>query len=127
MKKVLVYGSLREGMYNFKRVLNFFGESSIKKIDSVTLKGFNIFDLGHYPGLNKSENEKDTVVFDLMEVSDKAFEFIERMELGAGYSKHYNEEHDAYYYVYDYKLDINSKVKSGDWVKHHSQLNSYNY
>jgi|688.fasta_scaffold771024_2 gamma-glutamylcyclotransferase (GGCT)/AIG2-like uncharacterized protein YtfP len=116
MKKILVYGSLREGDYNFERVKNLFGEDSIKKIGEKTLSGFAIFDLGHYPGLNETGNEDHKVLFDVLEVNEKAFNFIQRMELGAGYNEKMVD--DLTMYVYNYTLDPNTRVLSGDWITH---------
>lgn len=115
MKKLLVYGSLREGDYNFDRIKSYFGEDSIKKIGEKTLTGYSIFNLGSYPGLNKTNNEEHSVLFDIVEVKDNAYEFIQGMELGAGYTE---EKLDDYiFYVYDHKFDEKDRIISGDWLK----------
>lgn len=119
MKKLLVYGTLREGDYNFKRVQNLFGKDSIIKIDEKTLSGYAMFDLGAYPGLNKTDNEEHKVLFDVVEVTDEAFNFIQSMEIGAGYSP--LEVDDAILYIYNINYAENKRIVSGDWLEHKKQ------
>src|SRR5438067_1043572 len=78
MKYCLFYGSLKQDEYNFNR----FGEGTQKYIKTLTLEGYDIYDLGYFPGLTKGDGK---VVVELHEVQDDAFEGIVRMEKGAGY------------------------------------------
>jgi gamma-glutamylcyclotransferase (GGCT)/AIG2-like uncharacterized protein YtfP len=115
MKYGLFYGSLKSGMYNFDR----FGKGTQKYVKTVKLDGYELYNLGAYPGLTKG---KGKVTFELHEVDDKAFEHIKQMELGAGYREETVNVDGipATLYIYENKygrLTDKDKVESGNWVE----------
>lgn len=124
MNRILSYGSLREGDYNFDRMKDMFGDKGIKRLDTFILPNYRIYDLGYYPGLNKSNNELDKVTFDLLEVSNACMDFIRRMERGAGYTEELIKEYNAVLFVYDTNLSKYKDtefISSGDWLKYLKQ------
>lgn len=83
-KRIAVYGSLREGEYNFERIKEYYGLSSIKTLaNDIEIEGYDLFDLGMYPAISEG---KGKLIIDVLSVNDQAATFIERMELGAGYN-----------------------------------------
>lgn len=80
----LFYGSLRSGQYNFDR-FNSSYPNGLRKIKTVILTGYKMYSLGSYPACIWTGRAADEVTFDLMEVSEAAYQAIERMEEGAGY------------------------------------------
>ena len=111
--KLLAYGTLREGQYNFDRVKTLFGVDSIKKLGETTVKGFKLLDLGYYPAAVPCENSE--IRCDILEVSEKANQFIDAMELGAGYSTELLNQ-EKIYVIKDQNLNF-PKIESGDWLK----------
>lgn len=125
MSKILAYGTLREGDYNFERVKSHFGETSIQKVRSVEISGFSMHNLGFFPGINRTNNTEDKILCDILEVSDKAASFIEAMELGAGYETQDVEVGDESFPIYIYRGDLSNrpKVETGDWFKQKERIN----
>lgn len=85
--KIAVYGSLRVSEYNFKDFTRRFKEDEIAVIaENLTISGYIIFSIGDiYPMCIPSNNENTAITVDVLEVSEEAYEQIERMEKGAGY------------------------------------------
>lgn len=119
-QKIAVYGSLREGEYNYDRVRQLFGNRSINVLrKDIIVEGFDLFDLGPYPAISRGENN---LTVEIISVDENAYSFIKSMELGAGY----NEEHIKYkpygnVIIYTYPKNSFNKerlVASGDWSKH---------
>ncbi len=85
-KEILVYGSLREGQYNFKRFKDFYGDD-IKYIETIPrITNYKMYDLGSYPCIVYSTNMHDAITVDKLQVSDACYEMIYSMEIGAGYT-----------------------------------------
>lgn len=80
MHKIFVYGSLKEGQYNFGR----FGETKVLK-KNIRINGFALYSLGPYPCIIKTNNPQNFVIGEIHEVSDNNYGNIYRMEIGAGY------------------------------------------
>lgn len=80
MPFLLVYGTLRKGHYNNKR----FPMVHMKDID---VPGFQLYDLGSYPMVIKTDNPEDIVKMELFQVTATTEEYIDAMEYGAGYDK----------------------------------------
>jgi len=110
--KILVYGSLREGEYNFDRIKDAYGKASIRKVGEKEVDGFQMHNLGFYPAIKKGEG---TIKCDILEVSEKAALFIDSMEVGAGYIK--TEVDGLPIYEMNRNVSNYPLVKSGDWTK----------
>lgn len=110
-KQIAVYGSLREGEYNF----NAFPDA--KKVKQSRVEGFKLYSLGAYPGAIKSESEEDTMVVDIIEVGEASYERIRAMELGAGYTEESVDIEGEEYPIYVYRRQPREEnlVESGDW------------
>ena len=119
MKHIFVYGSLKEGKYNFGR----FGPTKVIQKD-VKINGFSLYNLGPYPCIVETGNPENFVIGEIHEVSEGNYSSIARMEFGAGY---YDKElkfneitatvfpmkiNDLKLYVQDYK---NRVVENGIW------------
>lgn len=113
MQKILAYGTLREHDYNFERIKQTFGKTSIVKLEELRLPGFKMYNLGFYPAVRESENTEDYIHVDLLEVSDEAAEAINTMEFGAGYK--IKDVEGARLYIYGYALPSSCLIKSGNW------------
>lgn len=116
MKKILVYGSLREGMYNYDFFHRMFG---IAKEFTDVIKGFELYSLGAYPGIKQTDNLDDEVIVDCLHLSPNAYRQIRAMELGANYTEIlYTLNGEKYpLYLYNGEVQDDDKVISGDWVK----------
>lgn len=79
---VAVYGSLRVGMGNH-RVM---GDDSILLSTETIKDNFDMIDMGSFPGLIPSEEQKDIVV-EVYSVTPRTYANIERLE---GYPSFYN-------------------------------------
>lgn len=114
-KKVLAYGTLREGDYNFERIQLAFGTDSIKKVGQTKVQNFKMHSLGPYPAIVQSEGEE--IVCDLLEVNEKAFNFIEAMEKGAGYDSVEVDVDGNKHTIYTHTSDLSRYpvIKTGDW------------
>lgn len=124
MNKVLFYGSLRKGEYNYNYFLRIFGEDNFKYIKTKTIKGFKLYSLGAYPMVIQTNDINDKLVVDEFEVSDEAYSSINSMELGAGYDISKFEGATIYTYpLNEMKYYTDSIVKSGDWSEYLKSLN----
>lgn len=114
--KILVYGTLRKGGYNYHAFKNIFGEE-INCLGTIKVKGFKLYDLGPFPAIIQGNGE---VVFDILEVSRQCFYSITYMEIGAGYEcKKVKIDGEEYFlYVFDYMPSGAKLIPSGDYSKH---------
>ena len=119
MRNICVYGSLRKGCYNFDRFCGYYPGEIIYKETTTIDANYALFSLGSYPALVKSE-EKNNITVDILEVSERAFEALNRMEVGAGYSpvKININGVECTVWIYNYKAHPNAKVESGNWVEY---------
>lgn len=116
-KKIAVYGSLRKGEYNYERFLKYF-PNQIEVLGTERLPYFSLYDLGSYPGIKKTNNPQDTVVFDILKVSDSCYNALYLMEIGANYKTidiNVNNEEQVIAFEYLGKVYEDRLVKSGDW------------
>lgn len=112
------YGSLRLDEYNYNRFKQLFGDD-FNYVKTTSISGYKLFDLGSYPGLKVSDSEADVVIVDVLEVSDKCFDYIEGMEHGAGYSTiKVTDTEGNKYFAYLYEYPCTNLVESGDWSKY---------
>jgi gamma-glutamylcyclotransferase (GGCT)/AIG2-like uncharacterized protein YtfP len=80
--------------------------------------GFDLFNLGSYPGVKLSENKNQPLTIDVLECGEACFNSINAMELGAGYYAHNItiDEHKCVIYIY--RGNPTDKVEHGDWSKY---------
>ena len=125
MSKAIVYGSLREGMYNAASFQRTYG-TGYNKIGEATLEGYKLFSLGTYPFVSESLATSDELKVDIYECSEECFDSIDRMELGAGYETRDinvidNEgvSHEGRIYVMTgMNEESYTQVEDGDWVNY---------
>lgn len=115
-QKILVYGSLRKGCYNFEAFKSEY-KDEINYIKTTTIKGYSLYSLGAYPGILPGTGE---LVVDILEVSPRVAQAIYYMEIGAGYEVENVEIGIENYPIYVYKHNVSEDrlVEHGDWVKH---------
>lgn len=116
-KKIAVYGSLRNGEYNCVRFQNYF-PNQLEYQKTVTILGYDLFDLGSYPGIKVSEDPNKELVVDLFNCSEPCFKTIDGMEKGANYSSKTITINGEEYTIYIYNGRTNTLVESGDWSKY---------
>jgi gamma-glutamylcyclotransferase (GGCT)/AIG2-like uncharacterized protein YtfP len=116
--KILVYGTLRKGQYNFDRIINNYGSESMKYIETKVIEGFKMVSISDwYPVIIFNGWKNQTIVVEVMEVSSEAKSFIDRMEVDAGYTIKQVDGMDIYCFVNDY-FGNKGVIESGDWVKY---------
>lgn len=126
--KVVFYGSLRLNEYNYNAFKNRFGEDNFKYLGTTTIEGYTLHSLGSYPVIIPTQEQNKTVVVDIMELNDSAYEAVKRMELGAGYREinvilnYRNEIRDRNESIASpiYIMDVlpsyaQEEVEHGDW------------
>lgn len=122
-KRLCVYGSLRKGDYNFDRFLNYFGKD-FEYQETTEITGYKLYSLGAYPFVQKTDNEKNKLIVDIIKVSEECANNIDMMERGAGYNIdtiNINGE-ECTIYTMDREGDV--LVESGDWIKFKKQNGS---
>lgn len=119
--KILTYGSLRKGEYNYDRFKEYF-KDGLQYESTITIKGFDLFDLGSYPGIKVSENPEKELVVDIMNCDLNCFNDINGMERGAGYSSHIININNREHIIYIYEGTASKLVESGDWSKYLKEL-----
>lgn len=125
MPVAIVYGSLREGAYNYDAFKRYYPEG-YNKIGQTVIDGYDLHSLGSYPFIVEGEGK---LIVDIMECSPDCFRAINGMELGAGYQAELinvelnGEIIEGTIYTFS-KKDINysqEHVKSGDWIKYKNE------
>ncbi|MDD2438937.1 MAG: gamma-glutamylcyclotransferase [Methanosarcinaceae archaeon] len=117
-----LYGSLREGLYNFQR---FALPENSEFLGVIRIEGYALYSLGPYPAVYPISG-----AFVLAEVRKfagkeqlKTAKSIDYMELFGGYHREYVElliagkKLKSVIYVYDEKPET-EKVESGDWIEY---------
>ena len=129
--RIAVYGSLRKGEYNYRPEMG-------AALATGWIKGADLYSLGAFPCIVKIDDNTHAVKVEVYDMDDKVFIPIERMELGAGYTRqtvtvHHHQmldcdndtcelpEHqpiEAEAYFYPRKMDwFGPRIESGDWAK----------
>lgn len=135
-KYVMVYGSLREGEYNYEGMRRVYGEDNIKKIKSDELHGFTLHSLGPYPTIIPNGGvDSNPIVVDVLEVSREVNSSIYNMEIGAGYERKViyddipvqnpetgeteilNNTPISFYIMNNLPVYAEHRIVSGDWSK----------
>ena len=113
MRYLLVFGSLRK---KSKRGYNFNRFGGQKFLRNVTLDGFEMYSLSSYPAVCRGEGK---IKCELHSVEKEAAEYIEGMEIGAGYSpekiKLKNGIEATIYTWPKERLYLFPRVANGDW------------
>ncbi len=79
------YGSLRKPMHNYTRFINIFSPKNFLYIRTTTTLGWEMYEVNpFYPGIRPAGNDK-SIVIDLFDLSDKAYENVHRMETSADF------------------------------------------
>lgn len=119
MRKIGVYGSLRQGMYNHDLL------QDSKLIETKTvLVPFKMVSFGMYPALIPDDNKSHEVVFEIYEVNDDVYRSVEMLEgYPDFYQKAWSEDGSfEYYYVPDtdkyYKSRFEDEEHIVDWVQY---------
>ncbi len=122
MKYLALYGSLRVDQYNYNWIKSIYpGEFNF--IEQNTISGYEMFDLGPYPAIAESTEDK-IITVDIIQCNDHAYHYIEAMERDAGYKEktvQINGNSCILFYWDDLnylKKNSNGLVESGDWVEY---------
>ena len=119
MRKIGVYGSLRQGMHNHDLLNN----SQLVETKTVSVP-FKMVSFGMYPALIPDSDKSHDVVFEVYEVNDDVYHNVEMLE---GYPDFYQKAWSAddsfeYYYVPDKQKYYQSRFEDEehivDWVEY---------
>lgn len=105
MRKVLVYGSLKQG-YGNHRVMQ---EAGGELIGKHTLSGFDMHSLGGFPAIVRGEGRVECEVYQVENLAP-----LDRLE---GHPTFYKREvvDDMYVYIFQHSVEGREKVESGVW------------
>jgi gamma-glutamylcyclotransferase (GGCT)/AIG2-like uncharacterized protein YtfP len=111
--KYAFYGSLRRGMRLYDQY-----KLSLKYLNSVWLQGFDLYSLGNYPYAIRSENQKNKILVEIFEITNKETEQeIINIEIEAGYVIEEILIDGEVIKIFLFENSTNDrKVDSGDWV-----------
>lgn len=116
--KCAFYGSLRQGLYNYLKLVNSFSTMEVQYIGTERVPYWDMY-LVHisYPAIKKSTLKHHTIVVDLFSISDRAYDFVYGMETDAGYHEEDIDINGEKYIIfpYDRMTNINSLILSGDF------------
>lgn len=113
MRKLAVYGTLKEGHYNYDRFKQLYPD--IKVLEETTISGYEMYNFGGwYPVVIKGEGD---IVVQVLEVPDEAYTKICAMEKGAGYSYEIIKvnNHICVIFLFDLAMRGYARVLNGNW------------
>lgn len=85
MRVIFVYGSLLSDLYNHKRFLS---TSESFFIGTAKIFGHEMVSLGRYPAITPNDcQEHKTITGEAYLISERLFNIIDSMEIGAGYAQ----------------------------------------
>lgn len=117
--RLIVYGSLRKGAYNFQRFVDYYSEENIRYEKTLVIEGYLLYDLGYgYPCAIQTGNPDHKITVDILNVSDLCFEALNAMEIGAGYKPTVIEVDNEKAIIYVFKRPEGTLVPEGDWLSH---------
>lgn len=125
MQKCCFYGSLRRPLYNYERFVKLYGNEQMQYIKTIRIPHFKLYDLGFYPTTVRTA-EDSTIVVDLFNVGETAFQSIKYMELGAGYNLEVVEIDGEYYNIFTFsgkQIKNQPEISGGDYL-HFSYQNN---
>lgn len=110
MNLIAVYGSLKKGFFNHTLL----GHSYL--VNTGSLKGFKLYSLGSYPCIYPSDDDTDTVLVEIYNVTNKILDELNRMETSARYYPKIVKVKDYNVLVWVYNTKPDTKhIKSGIW------------
>lgn len=114
-----VYGSLRQGFWNYDWAL-----SDIPLVGITKVQGYEMGDNGCFPAVFKTDKPSEVVVelYDTALMDPTSVEHVDGMEFGCGYVKRLvltEDGHSAWMFVMpdDNRYHYDTPVPGGDWVK----------
>jgi len=118
MRKIIVYGSLRQNHGNWRNIIN--QEPLSTEVINIP---FAMISMGGFPGLIPSETNHDITV-EVYEVSDAVYRRVEQLE---GFPNFYQKaivptslgEYEIYV-LEDKRYQTDDILEHGDWNKHYS-------
>jgi gamma-glutamylcyclotransferase (GGCT)/AIG2-like uncharacterized protein YtfP len=114
MKRLFVYGTLREG-----GSANNFLEGALFVKKNVIIKRYALYDTGFYPYAVFTGDQKDLITGDIFLVKKELFSLLNWYE-GNSYRLIFDEQNNFYIYIWnDAILDEKRKIKDGDWIKYY--------
>jgi len=121
MNKILVYGSLREGLINYTNYL-----ASYKPIETFELKGFKMYNLGGYPMVMRDTRKDNKIIVESYEIEERDYEIIQFIEKGAGYREAQVDIKGVKYslFCYDWIPKSAKEIIKGDY-KEYLKENGY--
>lgn len=124
MIKCCFYGSLRRHMYNYNRLVSTHGINQVTYIKTVKIKGWDLYNLGDYPGIIEA-GPKNTIVVDLFDIFQKVYDAVYKMESGANFYEDDVMIDGVSYRIFPYAGLVNQedRVIDGDWFSFINKLN----
>jgi len=114
MKKVIFYGSLKKGFYNYDR-FNSFGKQIF--VSDIELPGYDIYSLTHFPAVCEG---KGTIKAEIHIMDIEVYRRVFSMEIGSGYVEEMVEVNGESYSLFVMpKCNIEAYrgtlIESGEW------------
>jgi len=114
---IFVYGTLMKGESN-----HFYIENQ-QYLGKAAIHGYNLYNLGHYPGIRPSKHNTRTVYGELYSIDDNALKEVNRLEgEGSLYLLQHTEAQTengetmtAGIYVYNHETNEEKLIEGGDW------------
>lgn len=116
MTRLFVYGTLRQGHFNYERLG--LGRKA-RYGGSTALRGARLFDLGSYPCMVLTADLRCVVRGELLDIDDESvLASIRRLEEGAGYHMTTVDTEDgpALTFVFAQPPGGSPEILSGDWA-----------
>ncbi len=117
---VCVYGTLRKGQVNYRKIITAFGSACLSYKKTLTLPGWKMYDELLYPYIVRSSNLRDSIVVEVFTCTNRVYDAIKNMEIGAGYYADIisidNEWHTIY--AKTSRLPGHEQIDNGDWIEH---------
>lgn len=122
MNQIFVYGTLLDGEYNNRRYLQ---NNNSRLLGKTIINEFEMYSLGMYPTIVKSELDITVIYGEVWEVTDNILSVLDRLE---SYPQQYNrmEVQTKYGFSWVYfqsyeqvrKRDFAEHISSGSWIKY---------
>ena len=123
---VFVYGSLRKGLYNYKRLL-----SKCEHMTTARISGFKLYELcSSYPGAVYTDSEDDVLTVEAFSVSHSKLRELDALEGHPTFYKRIKISVDLdedqtikgwIYCIPEKSVESCPVIESGDWVEHQTE------